>query len=177
MKFVYICNINSKLLNLKIMIKKIIIFSLLVFTIQFSFGQNVFRKGKTGINLGGGIRTIGIFSYGGNLSLERSIYKINNTGDIGVGLNGEILFVNGIRIESGSMRVAYHTSFFRNRFFDLYSGIGVAISKKETQVSSLFYPDAFLGFRYKFKRKGKIGLFGELEYFGANFKAGICFIL
>lgn len=164
------------------MIKKVLLFSLLILTIQFSFGQDVFRIGKTGIDIGGGFRTIGNAAYGGNLRFERSVSKIGRIGYLGLGLNGDLLIpiegdMIGEMIPSATFRAAYHAGFFRTKVLDIYSGVGLAIAKRETPAAHLFHPDIFLGFRSKFSRSRKAGFFAELSYFGANYKAGIFFIL
>jgi len=164
------------------MIKKILLLGLFVLTIQFSFGQDVFRKGKTGIDIGGGFRTIGNSAYGGNFRIERSVSKIMRIGYLGIGVNGDLLIpiegdMIGKIIPSATLRATYHAGFFRTKVLDVYSGVGIAASKKETPVSYLFHPDIFLGFRTKFSKSGKVGFFAELGYFAANYKAGLCFIL
>lgn len=157
------------------MVKKTFLLSLILLTVQFSFGQDVFRKGNTGINIGGGYRTIGVEAYGGNIGIERSVYKIYGLGYIGVGLNSDILVADKI-IPSGTFRVAYHAGFFRTKVLDIYAGGGIAFAQKESPESTLFNPDAFLGFRYKIK-KSNFGFFSEMSLYGANYKVGICFIL
>jgi len=159
------------------MIKKILLFGLLILIIQFSFGQDVFRLKKTGINIGGGIRTIGVSTYGGNFAIERSVSKVGRIGYLGVSIDGEVLVPNGVIIPSATLRTTYHAGFFRTKILDVYSGVGLAIAKKETPAAHLFHPDIFLGFRSKFSRTSKAGFFLELGYFAANYKAGICFIL
>ncbi len=165
------------------MIKKIILFiSLFVFIIHFSSAQDVFRKGKTGINIGGGLRTIGEAAYGGNFSLERSVHRITRLGYIGIALNGDVLVpiegaMTGEIVPSATFRTIYHAGFFRTKVLDVYSGVGIAIAKKETSEAQLFHPDIFLGFRSKFSRTSKVAFFAELGYFAANYKVGLSFIL
>lgn len=164
------------------MIKKILLFGFLIFSIHFSFGQDVFRKGKIGIDIGGGFRTIGNAAYGGNFRIERSVSKLMRIGYIGIGVNGDLLIpiegdMLGKMIPSATVRTTYHAGFFRTKILDVYSGVGIAIAKKETPVSYLVHPDIFLGFRSKFSRNSKAGFFLELGYFAANYKAGFSFIL
>ena len=164
------------------MIKKILLLGLFVLTIQFSFGQDVFRLKKTGIDIGAGFRTIGNAAYGGNFRLERSVSKIRRIGYLGLGLNGDLLIpiegsMTGQMIPSATFRVSYHAGFFRTKVLDVYSGVGLAIAKKETPAAHLIHPDIFLGFRSKFSRTSKAGFFAELSYFAANYKLGLCFIL
>ncbi len=161
------------------MIKKTILISILLLLFQFSFGQDVFRKGKTGINIGAGYRALGDVAIGGNFSIERSVYEIKRFGYVGIDLTTDVLrTIEGEEIiPSGTFRTLYHAGFFRTNVLDIYSGLGVAIAKKNTEKSTLLHPDIFLGFRVKFSKKSKLGFFGEFGYYAANYKAGLCFIL
>ncbi|MCF6366980.1 MAG: hypothetical protein L3J35_12365 [Bacteroidales bacterium] len=156
------------------MLKKTLLLGLILVTIQLSFGQDVFRKSKNGINIGGGYRTIGVDAYGGNFSFERSVYEIKHFGYVGVALSSDILVTEKI-IPSATLRVAYHAGFFRTKVLDIYAGTGLAFADKETSKSTYINPDAFLGFRYVF-RHSNFGLFSEMSLYGANYRAGICFV-
>ena len=157
------------------MLRKTLLLGLVLLLVQTSFGQDVFRKGKTGINIGGGYRMLGVPALGGNLSLERSVFKSKELGYIGLGLNSDVLFTDEI-IPSATLRIILHPNFFRTKTWDIYTGAGLAFAQRETTDGTYLYPDIFLGFRYMVKKR-KFGLFSELSLYGANLKAGICFVL
>lgn len=157
------------------MLRKTLLLGLVLLLVQTSFGQDVFRKGKTGINIGAGYRMLGVPAYGGNLSLERSVFKSKKLGYIGLALNSDVLFTDEI-IPSAALRMILHPGFFRTKIWDVYTGAGLVFAQNETDESLALYPDIFMGFRHMFK-KSKLGLFSELSLYGANLKAGICFVL
>ncbi len=136
------------------------------------FSQDVFRTGKNCIHLGGGFRSIGIETYGANLSYERSVYEIPNIGYIGVELMGEVLFPENEISPIATLRAVYHAGFFRTKVLDIYSGLGVAFALSEP---SLVHPDLFLGFRF-LPKHSKVGFFAEGAYYGSNVRAGVCFL-
>ncbi len=152
--------------------KCLIIPVVIFFSINNGFAQDVFRTGKTAIHIGGGFRSIGIDTYGANLSIERSVYKIPYIGYIGVDLTGEVLFPEGNISPIATLRAAYHAGFFRTKVLDIYSGLGVSFAPKERY---LIHPDLFLGFRFVPKHS-KVGFFAEGAYYGANVKAGLCIL-
>jgi len=153
--------------------KKIKLAIVILFALNCSvFGQDVFRTGKNCIQLGGGFRSIGIYTYGANLSYERSVYKIPNIGYIGVELMGEVLFPDAEISPIATLRAVYHAGYFRTKVLDIYSGLGVAIAPSEP---SLVHPDLFLGLRF-LPKHSKVGFFAEGAYYGANVKAGVCFL-
>jgi len=168
------------------MLKKTLLLGLILVTVQLSFGQDVFRKGKNGINIGGGVRLIGANAYGGNFNFERSVYEIKHFGYIGIGLNAGVLYTDAAIneddvlgtdeiIPSGTLRIAYHAGFFRTKVLDVYAGTGLAFADKKSGKSTYINPDAFLGFRYVF-RQSNFGLFSEMSLYDANFRAGISFV-
>jgi hypothetical protein len=153
--------------------KKMIFFiGVLISLSSSAFSQDVFRTGKNCFHLGGGFKSIGIMTYGANVSFERSFYKIPDIGYIGVELMGEVLFPDREISPIASLRAVYHAGFFRTKVFDIYSGLGVAFAFSEP---TLIHPDLFLGFRY-LPKHSKIGFFVEGAYYGANVKAGVSFL-
>jgi hypothetical protein len=154
------------------MLKNVLAVILILFTVQFSFSQDVFRKGNNALHLGGGYRTIGLEAYGANFSYERSVFQIRKLGYIGVGLTSDLLFLESDIDASGTLRIIYHAGFFRTKVLDIYSGVGVATAPTEKY---LFHPDIFLGFRYVFKNSN-FGFFSEMGYYASNYKLGVCVV-
>jgi hypothetical protein len=153
--------------------KKIKLVIVILFALNCSvLGQDVFRTGKNCIHLGGGFRSIGIDTYGANLSYERSVYEIPYIGYIGVELMGEVLFPESEISPIATLRAIYHAGFFRTKVLDIYSGLGVAFAPSER---SLVHPDIFLGFRF-LPKHSKVGFFAEGAYYGSNVRAGVCFL-
>jgi hypothetical protein len=139
---------------------------------SIQYGQDVFRTGKNGINLGGGFRNLGIQAFGANLSYEHSFYKMKDIGYLAAGLSGEVIFSEGALSPIASLRFIYHAGFYRSRVLDVYAGLGGCIAPKEEY---MLHPDIFVGFRY-LPKHSKIGFFGEASYYGTNLKLGVCYV-
>jgi hypothetical protein len=157
------------------MIRKTLVFAIFLFSVHVVFGQYVFMKNYTGIDLGAGYRTIGIEAPGATLNIERGLVQIKKKGAIAAGIRANIIFPADRDIEpSVTLRGTYHVGLFRTKIVDLYTGIGVAFDLEE---GHHFHPDTFAGARFKFDKHSKFGVFTEIAYYGTNFNAGISMIL
>ncbi len=155
------------------MIKKIILFSALFLTVQFFFGQEIFRKGQNAVTFGGGYKIIGTMAPAVNVSFERSIFTKREKGSVGIGLFAEMLFTDSVMSPVVTVRTAFHLGSYRTKLIDPYIGIGLAFAPQET---TNFYPDVFIGSRFKFNNKKKFGLFAEAGFYSTNIRAGVCWI-
>ncbi len=159
------------------MIKKTLILVSLLFSVQFMFGQYVFLKNYTGIDIGGGLRTIGIDAPGVTFNIERGVVQIARVGAIAVGARANVIFPKESDIEpSITLRTTYHIGLFRTKIVDLYTGVGVAV---DLEAGHHFHPDTYVGARYKFNRhsKYKYAFFTEIAYYGTNYNMGLSMIL
>ncbi len=159
------------------MIKKALILVSLLFSVHLVFGQYVFMKKYTGIDIGVGYRTIGTDKPGITFNIERGIKQIPRVGAIAVGLRANVLFDidgNDDPEPSATLRTTYHLGLFRTKIVDLYTGIGVAFDLEE---GHHIHPDTFVGARYKFDKHSKFAFFTEIAYYGTNYNAGLSMIL
>ncbi|NPA67433.1 MAG: hypothetical protein GXO50_02370 [Chlorobi bacterium] len=161
------------------MIKKTLILGLILLSAHFTFGQYVFMKKYTGIDIGAGYRTIGIgiAGPGVTLNVERGFMQIRRVGALAAGLRTNLIFPADSDMEpSVTLRGTYHLGLFRTKTVDLYTGVGIAV---DTEDGDHFHPDTFVGARFKLDRhtKSKFALFSEVSYYGTNYNAGISWIL
>ncbi len=162
------------------MIKKTLFLVSFLFSVHFMFGQYVFMKKYTGIDLGAGYRTIGIGVQGPgvNFNIERGFMQIRQVGAIAAGLRANAVFpLSQNKIEpSLTLRGTWHVGLFRTKIVDLYTGSGIAF---DLEKGHHFHPDGFVGARYKFNNhtKSKAALFTELAYYGTNYNIGLSMIL
>ena len=158
------------------MIKKALILVSLLFSVHFVFGQYVFMKKYTGIDIGAGYRTIGDDKPGVTVNIERGILQIRRVGAIAVGLRTNVLFdiAGDDDLESSAtLRTTYHVGLFRTKIVDLYTGVGFAFDFTDNGI----HPDTFVGARYKFDKHSKFAFFTEVAYYGTNYNAGLSMIL
>ncbi len=159
------------------MVKKILFLVSFIFASQFLFGQYVFMKKYTGIDIGGGYRTIGINAPGITFNIERGLVQIRKVGAVAAGVRANVVFPAGEDIEpSLTFRGTYHVGLFRTKIVDLYTGGGIAVDLEE---GNHFHPDMFVGARYKFDNhtKSRMALFTEIAYYGTNYNIGLSMIL
>ena len=162
------------------MIKKTLILVSFLFSVQFMFGQYVFMKKYTGIDLGAGYRTIGLGVQGPGVhfNIERGLVQIRKVGSLAAGLRANAVFPLGKDIVEPSLtlRGTYHVGLFRTKIVDLYTGAGVAFDLEQ---GHHVHPDTFVGARYKFDNhtKSKAALFTEVSYYGTNYNIGLSMIL
>ncbi len=156
------------------MIKKTLLFAILFFTLQISFGQDVFRKGKNAVSFGGGYKILGTGAPAVNASYERSLSTIRDIGYLGAGLYAVMLFVEDEISPVITARTAFHFGTYRTKHVDVYAGLGVAFVPME---DTHFFPDVFVGSRFKLNKKKKFGLFTEVGYYATNIRVGVCWIM
>ena len=155
------------------MIKKTLLFAILLFSLHISFGQDVFRKGKNAVAFGGGYKILGTGAPAVNASYERSISTIRDIGYFGAGLYADMLFIEDEISPVITARTAFHFGTYRTKHADVYAGLGVAFAPLE---DTNFYPDVFVGSRFKLNKKKKFGLFTEVGYYATNIRVGVCWI-
>ncbi len=158
------------------MIKKILISVIFLFTFHFLFGQYVFMKKCTGIDIGGGFRTLGIDAAGATFNIEHGVYFKRKIGTFAVGLHANVIFPKNSDLESSvALRGIYHIGLFRTDIVDLYTGIGIV--REFDNPLQFFYPDTFVGARFKFDKHSKFAVFTEAALYGTNLNAGLSMIL